>query len=89
MPALVVLWRDGRRIAVSAGFLLFALAPMWWTPHFGGPDEYGLHGLVTVVANCYLLAGLAFVTYMGARAFARTAAVDAGRHVGIPIRVLP
>jgi alpha-1,2-mannosyltransferase len=65
VPALVVLLRDGRWIAAAAGFVLFGLAPMWWTPHFGGPDEYGLHGWVTVVANCYLLAGSAFLVYMG------------------------
>lgn len=67
VPALILLLHDGRRIAAGAGFVLFALAPMWWTPHFGGPDEYGLHGWMTAVANCYLLAGLAFLAYLGAR----------------------
>jgi hypothetical protein len=67
VPAILLLLHDGRRIAAGAGFLLFALAPMWWTPHFGGPDEYGLHGWLTLVANCYLLAGLAFLVYLGAR----------------------
>jgi Glycosyltransferase family 87 len=67
VPALILLLHDGRRLAAGAGFVLFALAPMWWTPHFGSPGEYGLHGFTTVVANCYLLAGLAFLAYMGTR----------------------
>jgi alpha-1,2-mannosyltransferase len=67
VPALIVLFHDGRRYAAAAGFLLFALAPLWWTPHFGGSAEYGLHGFVTLVANSYLLAGLGFLAYMAAR----------------------
>jgi alpha-1,2-mannosyltransferase len=67
VPALILLLHHGHKGAAGAGFVLFALAPMWWTPHFGGPDEYGLHGWMTVVANCYLVAGLAFGVYMGAR----------------------
>jgi alpha-1,2-mannosyltransferase len=67
VPALILLLHDGRRMAAGAGFTLFALAPLWWTPRFGGPDEYGVHGFTTVVANCYLLAGLAFLVHMGAR----------------------
>ena len=66
VPALAVLLRGGRggRIAAFGGYALFVLAPMWWTPHFGGPAEYGWHGWVTVVANCFLLAGLAFLGYV-------------------------
>lgn len=30
---------------------------------------YGFHGLITVVANCYLAAGLMFLAYMGWRAY--------------------
>jgi alpha-1,2-mannosyltransferase len=68
LPALVVLVRGGHRISAASGYLLFAVAPMWFTPWHGGPREYGFHWLVTAVANCYLLAGLAFVTHQVIRA---------------------
>jgi hypothetical protein len=64
LPALVLLVRSGHRIAAVAGYLLFALAPFWYTPHSGGPREYGFHWLLTLVANCFLIAGLAFLAYM-------------------------
>jgi hypothetical protein len=56
-------------VAAGLGYLLFAVAPFWYTPHSGGPREYGFHGLVTLVANCYLIAGLAFLAYMARRAY--------------------
>ena len=31
------------RVAAAAGYLLFALAPFWFTPHSVGPREYGFH----------------------------------------------
>ncbi|KAB2348275.1 glycosyltransferase 87 family protein [Actinomadura rudentiformis] len=70
MPALVLLVRGGRkaRIAAGAAYVIFVLAPFWWTPHDGGPREYGFHGLMTLVANCYLVAGLAFLVFMVWRA---------------------
>jgi len=64
LPALMLLLRAGHRIAAGAGYLLFAVAPFWFTPHAAGPREYGFHGLVTLVANCFLFAGLAFLGYM-------------------------
>ncbi len=64
LPALVLLVRSGHRVAAAAGYLLFALAPFWFTPHSAGPREYGCHWLLTLVANCFLLAGLAFFAYM-------------------------
>ena len=64
LPALVLLLRAGHRIAAGIGYLLFAVAPFWFTPHAAGPREYGFHWLTTLVANCFLLAGLAFVGYM-------------------------
>jgi alpha-1,2-mannosyltransferase len=64
LPALVLLIRDGHRIAAAAGYLLFAVAPFWITPHAAGPREYGFHWLTTLVANCFLIAGLAFLGYM-------------------------
>ena len=71
LPALVVLWRGGRRSRAAAGFgyALFVVSPLWWTPHSGGPREYGFHGLLTLAANCYLLAGLAFLGYMARQAY--------------------
>lgn len=67
LPALAVLVRDGGRVRALCGYLLLLLAPMWWTPRSGGPSEYGFHGLLTLVANCYLVAGLLFLAYMAGR----------------------
>ena len=61
LPALVLLIRGGHRVAAGAGYLLFAVAPFWYTPHAAGPREYGFHWLTTLVANCFLIAGLAFL----------------------------
>jgi hypothetical protein len=71
VPALITLARDGRpaRIAAACAFFLFGLAPLWWTPHSLLKPSYGFHGFVSVVANCYLAAGLLFLTYMGWRAY--------------------
>jgi hypothetical protein len=73
LPALVVLLRGGRvsRAAAACAYALFALAPMWFTPRSGQPAEYGFHWLVTLAANCFLLAGLAFVGYMAVQAARR------------------
>jgi hypothetical protein len=35
LPALVLLIRAGHRIAAAAGYLLFAVAPFWFTPARG------------------------------------------------------
>ena len=64
LPALVLLLRAGYRMAAAAGYLLFAVAPFWFTPHAAGPREYGFHGLLTLVANCFLVAGLIFLGFM-------------------------
>jgi hypothetical protein len=40
-----------------------------YTPHSGGSREFGFHWLVTLVTNCYLIAGLAFLAYMARRAY--------------------
>ena len=69
LPALVLLLRSGHRVAAGLGYVLFALAPFWYTPRSGGPGEYGFHGLLTLVANCYLIAGLAFLAYLAWRAY--------------------
>ncbi|HEY2506757.1 MAG TPA: glycosyltransferase 87 family protein [Streptosporangiaceae bacterium] len=66
LPALVVLARGGRasRIALACASVVFVLAPMWFTPHLGGGGDYGDRGFVTVIANCFLIAGLAFLLHM-------------------------
>ncbi len=71
MPALVVLLRGGTgsRIAAGCGYLLFVLAPMWWTSWSGHSGQVGFHGLLTVIANCFLIAGLAFIAYMAVRTY--------------------
>ncbi len=71
VPALVILLRGGKRSKIAAGFgyLLFVIAPMWFTPLYG-PANYGFHGAETIVANCYPIAGLAFLGYMCWRAYA-------------------
>jgi Glycosyltransferase family 87 len=69
LPALVVLVRSGHRVTAGLGYLLFAVAPFWYTPHSGGSREYGFHWLLTLVANCYLIAGLAFLAFMAWRAY--------------------
>jgi alpha-1,2-mannosyltransferase len=79
LPALLVLVRAGRRVAAGLGYLLFAAAPFWYTPHSGGPREYGFHWLSTLAANCYLLAGLAFLGYMAFMAYMVTRRRSAGR----------
>jgi len=72
IPVLVLLFRSGHRVAATAGYLLFAAAPFWFTPHAGGPREYGFHWLVTLAANCFLAAGLAFGGFMAWQAWKTT-----------------
>ena len=69
MPVLMVLLRGGAasRAAAACGYLLFVLAPMWWTPHPGDNAQYGFHGLITVTANSFMLAGAGFLAVMAAR----------------------
>jgi alpha-1,2-mannosyltransferase len=76
VPALIVLLRRGgrMRLAAVAGYVVLVAAPMWWTPHHGGPQEYGLHGALSVLANSFLVAGLAFLAFM---TFASTRPVGA------------
>lgn len=71
LPALAVLVRGTRRTRIAAVFtyLLFAIAPMWFTPRHGGPSESGFHGVVTLIANCYVIAGGVFLAYMCRKAY--------------------
>jgi hypothetical protein len=82
LPALVLLVRSGHRIAAAAGYLLFALAPFWFTPHSAGPREYGFHWLLTLVANCFGVAGLVFLAYMAAYAYRSRGLALPGRSPG-------
>ena len=82
LPALVLLVRSRHWIAAAIGYLLFAVAPFWDTPHSGGPREYGFHWLLTLVANCFLIAGLAFGAYMTACACRSGGLAQLGRPEG-------
>jgi hypothetical protein len=84
LPALILLVRSGHRIAAAAGYLLFAVAPFWDTPHSGGPREYGFHWLLTLVANCFLIAGLAFGAYLCACAYRPRGLAQPGRPQPLP-----
>jgi hypothetical protein len=66
MPVLIVLLRGGAasRVAAAGGYMLFVLAPMWWTPHQGDNAQYGFHGLITLTANCFMVAGVGFLALM-------------------------
>jgi alpha-1,2-mannosyltransferase len=66
VPALILLATSGRapRAFAGLGYLLFVAAPLWWTPHHGGPAEYGFHGWLSLVANGYLVAGATFLAYL-------------------------
>ncbi|MFD0901061.1 glycosyltransferase 87 family protein [Actinomadura sediminis] len=80
VPALAVLVRNGHRVAPAVAYAVFAVAPMWFTPHDGGPDEYGFHGLLTLAANAYLVAALTFLAYIYART-RRDRSTPGERHV--------
>ncbi|MFC5187783.1 glycosyltransferase 87 family protein [Actinomadura harenae] len=63
LPALVLMVRNGHRVAAGCAYALFVLSPLWWTPHDNTSREWGFHWLITAVANCYLLSGVAFLVY--------------------------
>ncbi|TQS44502.1 DUF2029 domain-containing protein [Cryptosporangium phraense] len=65
LPALVVLWRDGRRRGAVLAGVVFALAPMWATRLVERPGS--LWGLVPylVIGDTYLLVGLALLGVLG------------------------
>lgn len=80
LPALAILACDGKRARIGAAcaFVLFAFAPLWWTPHSLLRPAYGFHGLVTIAANCYVIAGLVFLACQGWRA---------GQLLDLPLRL--
>jgi Glycosyltransferase family 87 len=73
LPGLIVLLRGGKAARIGAGvaYVLFVLAPMWWTPLTGtqGTGQFGWHGLLTPVANCFMIAGVVFLGYMAVRTY--------------------
>ncbi len=71
LPALVVLMRGGKgaRIAAACAFLLFVLAPMWFTPYSHLAGDFGFRGVVSLIANSFTIAGLAFIGYMAVCTF--------------------
>lgn len=79
IPALAVLLRNNNRKTALAAYAVFLLSPLWWTPHNGHPLEYGFHPLLTPVANCYLLAGVAFLAHMAFRLRITSSALPSGR----------
>jgi hypothetical protein len=92
LPALVMLARGGprARLAAAGACALFVVAPMWFTPHPGpgGTGQFGFHGLTTLAANCFLLAGLAFLAYAAVRACLPRPAAPAGLAVpSVPERI--
>ncbi|RFU38526.1 DUF2029 domain-containing protein [Actinomadura logoneensis] len=83
LPALVLLVRNGHRATAACAYALFVLCPLWWTPHDGTDREWGFHGVLTLAANCYLLAGLAFLAYAALRLRRRNRAPETTPLVGI------
>ncbi len=70
LPALLTLWltaTPAARAATAAAWALFVTAPMWFTPWAGDTAQLGFHGATTLAANSFLLAGLAYLTYMTIR----------------------
>ena len=79
------------RGCAAAGFVLFALGPIWWVPRTGNA-EFLHHGWQLAAANCYFAAALVLLALLAAclldrparrdrpwRAEAATAATGAGR----------
>jgi len=92
LPALIVALRGGpgARIGAAAGYALFVLAPMWWTPHpgAGGTGQFGVHGLLTPIANCFMIAGLVFLGYMAGQVFIITSRAGPADPVTAAARML-
>jgi len=86
MPALLVLLRGGTGswVAAACGYLLFVLAPMWWTPWTWTSSQTGFHGLTTLTANCFMIAGLAFLGYMAVRTWRLEPQPREGREPALP-----
>jgi hypothetical protein len=66
LPALVVMLRGGKAARISAvcGFVLFVLAPMWFTPRTHTAGQFGFHWVLTLIANSFMIPGVAFLAYM-------------------------
>jgi hypothetical protein len=66
LPALVVMLRGGKAARISAvcGFVVFVLAPMWFTPRTHTAGQFGFHWVLTLIANSFMIPGVAFLAYM-------------------------
>lgn len=71
LPAIVVLLRGGKAARISAvcGYVVFGLAPMWFTPRWQHAGQFGFHWMVTLIANCFTIGGVAFLAYMVVRTY--------------------
>ncbi len=68
LPALLTLLlraaTPAARITTAAAYALFITAPMWFTPWAGDSAQLGFHWALTLAANSFLIAGLAYLTWM-------------------------
>jgi hypothetical protein len=68
LPALLILLTrtttTAARITTAAVYALYVIAPMWFTPWANDSAQLGFHGADTLIANCYLITGLAYLTWM-------------------------
>jgi Glycosyltransferase family 87 len=73
LPALLTLTlraaTPAARITTTAACLLFITAPMWFTPWAHDSGQYGFHYATTLAANSFLIAGLAYLTWMTIQAW--------------------
>lgn len=74
-------WRRAGLIFIGGTLVT---APLWWTPHHGGPREYGLHGAMSLVANSYLIVGVLVLCYLALDAARGTDRADALAPVNPP-----
>jgi alpha-1,2-mannosyltransferase len=68
LPALLTLLTraatPAARLTTAAAYALFITAPMWFTPWANDSAQLGFHWALTLAANSFLLAGLAYLTWM-------------------------
>ncbi len=68
LPALLTLLlratTPAARITTAAAYALFIAAPLWFTPWANDSGQFGFHYATTLAANSFLIAGLAYLTWM-------------------------
>lgn len=89
LPALLLLATRAAtttaRAATAAAYLLFAAAPMWFTPWTGHTAQYGFHWATTLAANSFLIAGLTWITWITIHTWRPQPAND---HPGLPVPIM-